>query len=148
VFSSLYVYTTTQTIKFSESHLHVARGYLDCFAGFVSREEKPLFASLVSSAPKGNIVTFEEPDIIELPNSPPKAPKEKDRAKKTTIHASSRVVTRSASKTPVEPPTFLRSPSGAPSVAPSVAPYNTLLAFGPQFIVKMHIRNQFRERFE
>ena len=46
-------------------------------------EEKPLFASLVSSAPEENIVPFEEPDIVEFPPPPPKAPKGKGRAKNT-----------------------------------------------------------------
>jgi hypothetical protein len=42
-----------------------------------------LFAGLVSNAPKENIVTFEELDIVELPPPPPKTPKRKARAKKT-----------------------------------------------------------------
>ena len=88
----------------------------------MSGEEKSFFASLVSSAPEENNVTFEEPDIVELPPPPPKILKGKGRAKKTAIQASSQVVTQSASKIPVEPPTFLRNPSSAPSVAPSVAP--------------------------
>ena len=134
VLSSLCVYTTTQTTKFPESHLQAGGWYLDCSGGFVPGEEKPLFASLVSSAPEENIVTFEEPDIVELPPPPPKAPKGKGRAKNTATQASSQVVTRSASKTPVEPPTFLRSPSSAPSVAPSVAPSGTPSAFRPQSI--------------
>ena len=52
VFSSLCIYMTTQTTKFPESHLQAGGWYLDCSRGFVPREEKPLFASLVSSAPK------------------------------------------------------------------------------------------------
>ena len=64
-------------------------------------EEKPLFASLVSSAPEEYIVPFEEPDIVELPPPPPKAPKGNGRAKNTAIQASSQVVTRSASQTPI-----------------------------------------------
>jgi hypothetical protein len=87
VFSSLYVYTTAQTTKFSELHLQAAGWYLDCSAGFVPGEEKVLFASLVSSAPEENIVTFEELDIVELPPSPPKAPRGKGRAKKTATQA-------------------------------------------------------------
>ena len=51
-------------------------------------------------------MSFEEPDIVELPPPPPKAPRGKCRAKKTAPQASSQIVTRSASKTPVEPPTF------------------------------------------
>ena len=133
--SSLYVYTTTQTTKFPEAHLHAAGWYLDCSIGFVPGEEKPLFASLVNSAPEEYIVTFEEPDIVELPPPPPKAPRGKGTAKKTAIPATSQVVTRSASKTPVQPPTFPRSPSIVPSVAPSVAPSGSPSAFDPQSIV-------------
>ena len=132
VFSSLCVYTTAQTNKFSELHLQGGGWYLDCAAGFVPGEEKALFASLVGSAPDDNIVTFEEPDIVELPPPPPKAPRGKGRAKKTATQASSQVLTRSASKTPVEPPTFPHSPSIAPSVAPSLAPSGTPSAFRPQ----------------
>ena len=132
VFSSLCVYMTAQTNKFSELHLQGGGWYLDCAAGFVPGEEKALFASLVGSAPDDNIVTFEEPDIVELPPPPPKAPRGKGRAKKTATQASSQVLTRSASKTPVEPPTFPHSPSIAPSVAPSLAPSGTPSAFRPQ----------------
>ena len=88
----------------------------------------------MSSAPKENIVTFEEPDIVELLRPPPKAPKGKNRAKKTATQASSQIVIWSASKIPVKPPTFLRSPSSAPSVAPSVALSGGPSAFCPQFI--------------
>ena len=137
VLSSLCVYTTTQTTKFPESHLQVGGWYLDCSRRFVPGEKKSLFASLVSSAPEGNIVTFEEPNIVELPIPPPKAPKGKGKAKKTATQASSQVVTWSASKTPIEPPTFLRSSSSVPSVAPSVAPSNTPSAFGPQSIATL-----------
>ena len=98
------------------------------------REEKFLFASLVSTAPDENIVPFEEPDIVELPPPPSKAPKGKGRAKNTTTQSSSQVVTRSASKTPVQPPTVLQSPSSTPSVAPSAAPSGTPSAFRPQTI--------------
>ena len=77
VLSSLCVYTTTQTIKFFESHLQAGGWYLDCSEGFVPGEEKPLFASLVSSAPDEYIVSFEEPDIVELPLPPPKAQRER-----------------------------------------------------------------------
>ena len=67
VLSNLCVYTTTQTTKFPESHLQAGGWYLDCSGGFIPREEKPFFANLVSSAPEENIVTFEEPNIVELP---------------------------------------------------------------------------------
>ena len=97
-------------------------------------KEKALFVSLVSSAPEEFIVPFEEPDIVELPPPPPKAPKGKGRAKNAGIQASSQVVTWSASKTPVQPPTFLRSPSSTPSVAPSAVPSGTPSAFPPQTI--------------
>jgi hypothetical protein len=101
---------------------------LDCAAGFVPGEEKALFASLVGSAPDDNIVTLEEPDIIELPPFLPKASREKGKAKKTATQASSQVLTRFASNTPVEPPTLPHSPSIAPSVASSLTPS----AFRPQ----------------
>ena len=97
-------------------------------------EEKPLIASLVSSAPEEYIVPFEEPDIVEFPLPPPKAAKEKGRANNTTTQVSSQVVTLSASKTPVQPPTFLRSPSSTLSVAPSAAPSGIPSAFRPQTI--------------
>ena len=80
-------------------------------------EEKPLFSSLVSSAPEVSIVPFEELDIVELPPPPPKAPKAKGRGKNPGTQS-----TRSASKTPVQPPTFLQSPPTTPAVAPSPAP--------------------------
>jgi hypothetical protein len=105
---------------------------LDCAAEFVPGEEKTLFASLVGSALDDNIVTLEEPDIVELPPPPPKAPKEKGKAKKTATQASSQVLTRSASKTLVEPPTLPHSPSIAPSVAPSFAPSVIPSAFRSQ----------------
>ena len=63
VLPSLCVYTTTQTTKFLESHLHAGGWYLDYSGGFVPGEEKPLFASLVNSAHEENIVAFEEPDF-------------------------------------------------------------------------------------
>ena len=135
VLSSLYVYTTTQTTKFLESHLQAGGWYLDCSGGFVPGEEKPFFSSLVSSAPKEYIIPFEEPDIVELPPPPPKAPKGKGRANNTATQASSHIVTLSASKTHVQPPTFLRSPSSTPSVAPSAAPCDTPSAFRPQTIL-------------
>ena len=135
MFSRLCVYTTTQTTKFPKSHLHAGGWYLDCSRGFVLGEEKLLFPSLVSSGPDENIVTFEEPDIVELLPSPPKAPKRKGRAKKTATQAFSQVVTRSVSKTPVEPPTFLRSPSSALSVVPTVVPSDTPSTFGSQSII-------------
>ena len=102
-------------------------------------EEKPLFSSLVSSAPEENIVTSEELDIVELPPPPPKAPScaRKGKAKKTVTQASSQVVTWSASKTPVEPPTFPQSPSIAPSAAPLVAPSGTSSYFGLQSIATL-----------
>jgi hypothetical protein len=100
------VYTTTQTTKFFESHLQVVGRYLDCSARFIPGEEKILFANLVSSAPGKNNFTFEKPDIVELPISSANVPKEKGRAKKTATQASSQVVTRSSSKSPVKPPTF------------------------------------------
>jgi len=84
VFSNLCMYTTTQTTKFYELHLQSAGWYFDCSLGFVPEEEKALFASLVSSAPEENIVTFEELDIVELPPPLSKAPRGNDRAKKTT----------------------------------------------------------------
>jgi hypothetical protein len=87
VFSSLCVYTTAQTTKFSELHLQAAGWYLDCSAEFVSGEEKALFASLVSSTPEENIVTFEELDIVELSPPPSKAPRRNGRAKKTDTQA-------------------------------------------------------------
>jgi hypothetical protein len=120
VFSSLCVYKTTQTTKFHESHLQTAGWYFDCSAGFVPWIEKPLFASLVSSVPVKNIVTFEVPNIVELPLSPPKTPRRMGRAKKTITQASCLVVTWSASKISVESPTFLWSPSDTPSDAPSI----------------------------
>ena len=101
VLSSLYVYTTTQTTKFHVSHLQAGGWNLDCFGRFVPGEEKPLFASFVSSVPKEYIVPFEESDIVEFLPPPPKAPKEKGRANNTATQASSQVVTRSTSKTPV-----------------------------------------------
>jgi len=55
VFSSLCVYTSAQTNKFSELHLQGGGWYLDCVAGFVPGEEKALFASLVGSAQDDNI---------------------------------------------------------------------------------------------
>ena len=128
VYSSLCVYTSAQTSKFSELHLQGGGWYLDCAAGFVPGEEKALFASLVGSAPDDNILSLDEPDIVELPPPPPKAPRGKGRAKKSATQASSQVLTRSASKTPVEPPTLPHSPSFAPSVAPSLTPS----AFRPQ----------------
>ena len=134
VLSSLCLYTTAQTTKFPECHLQATRWCLDCSIGFVPVEENLLFASLVSSAHEENIVTFEEPNIVELPPPPPKVPRGKGRAKKTATQASFQVVTRSASKSPVEPPTFPWSPSIVPSVAPSVAPSSTPLAFDPQSI--------------
>jgi hypothetical protein len=79
---------------------------LDCFSGSVPGKEKALFGSLVSSVPEENIVIFEEPDIVELPPTPPKAPKRKGRAKKTATQASSHFVTRFASKTPLSHPPF------------------------------------------
>ena len=132
VHSSLCVYTTKQTSKFPESHLQAAGWYLDCSAGFVPVEEKPLFDSLVTSAPEDNIVTFEEPDTVEIPPPPPKVPRGKGRAKKSGTQASSQVVTRSGSKPSFEPPTLPLSPSLAPSVPPSVAPSGTPSAFPPQ----------------
>ena len=118
--SDLCVYTPVQVSKFSESHLQAGGWYLDCSGGFVPEEEKPLFSSLVSSAPEVSIVPFEELDIVELPPPPPKAPKApkaKGRGKNPGTQS-----TRSASKTPVQPPTFLQSPPTTPSVAPSPAP--------------------------
>jgi len=50
--SDLCVYTPVQVSKFSESHLQAGGWYLDCSGGFVPEEEKPLFSSLVSSAPE------------------------------------------------------------------------------------------------
>ena len=134
VLSRLCVYTTTQTTKFSESHLQVVGWYLNCSARFIPGEEKILFANLMSSALGKNNFTFEKSDIVELPLSPANAPKEKGRAKKTATQASSQVVTRSSSKSPVKPPTFPWNSSIAPSVAPSVAPSGTPPAFGPQSI--------------
>jgi hypothetical protein len=122
VFSSLCVYTSAQTNKFSELHLQGGGWYLDCAAGFVPGEENNLFASLVGSTPDDNIVSLEEPDIVELPPPPPKVQRGKGRAKKTATQASSQVLTRAASKTPVDPPTLPQSPPFAPSVAPSLAP--------------------------
>jgi hypothetical protein len=43
VLSSMYVYTTTQTTKFHESHLQVGIWYLNCSRGFVLREKKNIF---------------------------------------------------------------------------------------------------------
>ena len=77
VLSSLYVYTTTQITKFPESYLQAGGWYLDCSGGFVHGEEKPLFASLMSSNPEENIVPFEEPDIVELPPPPPRHQKKR-----------------------------------------------------------------------
>ena len=100
VFSIICVFTTTQISKFFESHLRVAEWYLDCSGGFVPEEEKSFLASRVSIAPEDNIVTFEEPDIVELPHPPPKAPKGKGRTEKTAPQASSQVVTWSFFKDP------------------------------------------------
>ena len=86
--------------------MQAAGWHLDCSAEFVPGEEKPLFASLVSSAPDESIVTLEEPDIVVLPPPPPTGPRVKGRAKKTAIQAFSQVVIRSTSKTPVEHPPF------------------------------------------
>ena len=105
--------------------------YLNCSAEFVHEEQKSILASLVSIAPEENIVTFEEPDIVELHPPPPKASKGKGRAKKTAPQAYSQVVTQSSLKTPVEPPTFPRSASVVPSVAPLVVPPGIPSAFGP-----------------
>ena len=77
VFSSLCVYTTTQTTKFPESHLRAAGWYFDCSVGFVYGEKNLLFASLVGSVPEENIVTLEEPDIVELPLLLPRHPSER-----------------------------------------------------------------------
>ena len=71
-------------------------------------EEKPIFAILVSSDLKNIIVPFEEPDIVELPHLPPKTQKEKGTSKNTATPAFSHLVTRSVSKTHVQPPTFIR----------------------------------------
>ena len=65
-----------------------------------------MFASLISSAPEEKIVTFEDPDIVDIPLPLPKAPRENGRAKKTAIQALSQVVTWSSLKLPFEPPTF------------------------------------------
>ena len=54
---------------------------MECSGGFVHAEEKPIFSSLVDSAPEVNIIPDEEPDIGELPPPPPKALKAKGRAK-------------------------------------------------------------------
>jgi len=130
VHSSLCVYTTMQTTKFPESHLQAGGWYLDCSGGFVPPEEKNLLASLVSTAPEDNVIAIDEPDIEELP--PPKAPKAKGRAKKSTTQASSQVVTRSTPKTPVDPPTDLTTVvGGSPSSGPSLLPSSTPSAIGP-----------------
>ena len=89
-------------------------------------EEKPLFTSLVRSAPEENIVPDEEPVILKFPPPPPKASKAKGRAKITGTQS-----TRSASKTPVQPPTLLHSPPSTPSVAPSATPSITPSASRP-----------------
>jgi hypothetical protein len=122
VHSDLCVYTPLQVAKFSESHLQAGGWYLDCSFGFVPPEEKPLFSSIVSSAPEEINVPFEEPDLVEVPPPPPKAPKGKGRAKNAPIQATSNLPTRSAAKTPLPKPSLLQSPSGTPSIAPSPAP--------------------------
>ena len=106
VLSSLCVYTTTQTTKFSESHLQVVGWYLDCFARFVPVEEKPLFASLVNSAPEDNIVPFEEPDIVKIPLLRLRHRVKRVEQRRLPLKPSSQVVTWSGSKPPFEPPTF------------------------------------------
>jgi hypothetical protein len=103
---------------------------LDCSAGFVSEEKKSSFASLVSISPEENIVTFEEPDIVEFPPPPPKAPKGKGRAKKTAPQAYSQIITRPSLNTLVEPPIFPRNPF----VSPYVVPSDTPSAFDPHSI--------------
>ena len=84
VFSNLCVYMTTQTTKFPTSHLQAGGWYLDCSRGFVHGKKKVFSASLVSSALEEYIVPFEEPDIVEFPPPPSKAPKRKGKAKNTT----------------------------------------------------------------
>ena len=127
--SDLCVFTPNQVAKFPQSHLQAGGWYLDCSGGFVPPEEKPLYSSLVRSAPEVTIVHDEEPDILDLPPPMPKAPKAKGRAKITGTHS-----TRSASKTPVQPPTLLQSPPSTPSIAPSAAPSITPSASRPQAI--------------
>jgi hypothetical protein len=134
VHSDLCVYTPLQVAKFSESHLQAGGWYLDCSFGFVPPEEKPLFSSLVSSAPDEINVPFEEPDLVELPPPPPKAPKGKGRAKNAAIQATSHLPTRSAAKTPLHKPNVLQSPSSTPSIAPSLAPSITPSASRPPTI--------------
>ena len=134
VHSDLCVYTALQIAKFSESHLQAGGWYLDCSFGFVPAEEKPLFSSLVSSAPEEIIVPFEVPDLVELPPPPPKAPKGKGRAKNAAIQETSQLPTRSAAKTPLPKPNLQQSPSSTPSIAPSVAPSITPSASRPQTI--------------
>ena len=97
-------------------------------------EEKIFFSSLVSCAPEDSIVPFEKPDIVELPPPPPNTPKGKGRAKNTATQVTSHIPTRSAPKTPIQPPTVLQSPSGTPSFAPSLAPFITLSASRAQII--------------
>ena len=126
VHSDLCVYTPLQVAKFSEAHLQAGGWYLDCSFGFVPAEEKPLFSSIVSSAPEDINVPFEEPDIVELPPPPPKAPKGKGRAKNAAIQATSHLPTRSNAKTPLHKPNLLQSPSTTPSIAPSPAPSASL----------------------
>ena len=94
--SDLCVYTPVQVSKFPQSHLQAGGWYLDLSGGLVPAKEKPLFSSLVRSDPELSIIPDEEPDIVELPPPPPKAPKTKGRAKNTGTQS-----TRSASKTPV-----------------------------------------------
>ena len=132
--SILCVYTAIQVAKFPEAHLQAGGWYLDCSGEFVHAEEKLLFTSLVNSVPELSIVPFEELDIVELPPPPPKAPKGMGRAKNTATQATSQLVTRSALKTPIQPPTFIRSPSRTPSVVPSTAPSGTPSTFCPQTV--------------
>ena len=132
VHSDLCVYTPLQVAKFSESHLQAGGWYLDCSFGYVPPEEKPLFSSLVSSAPEEIIAPFEEADLVELPPPPPKAPKGKGRAKNAAIQAPSHLPTRSAANTAIHKPNLLQSPSSTPPIAPSLAPSITPSASRPQ----------------
>ena len=75
--SSICVYTTTQTTKFLESHLQAGGWYLHCSGGFVHGEEKPLFASLVSSAPMIALSPLRSPTSLSFLLLPPKHEKEK-----------------------------------------------------------------------
>ena len=111
-----------QVSSFPESHLKAGGWYLDCFGGFVLADENTSFYSLLSSAPEENIVPFEEPDIVELPPPPHKAPKKNGRGKITAIQATLHLPTRSAIKTPLHKSNLQQSPASTPQLLHHLLP--------------------------